>query len=72
MARGNALHFEILGGVSSEFEYFGGQVFEDGGQVDGRFGADARLLSGDCAQVALYTTAGKLKQRLSATGSRKI
>jgi hypothetical protein len=35
MARGDALHLEVLGRVAGEFEYFGGEVFEDGGYVDG-------------------------------------
>ena len=35
MAGGDALDFEILGRVAGEFEDFGGEVFEDGGDVDG-------------------------------------
>lgn len=35
VAGGDALDLEILGGVSGEFEDFGGKVFEDGGDVDG-------------------------------------
>lgn len=37
MARRDSLDLEILGGVSSEFENFGCEVFEDGGDVDGGY-----------------------------------
>jgi hypothetical protein len=60
VARRDALDFEILGRVSGQFEDFGGKVLEDGGEVDGGFGADARLLSRYRAQVALYTAAREL------------
>lgn len=63
VARRDALDFKILSGVACELEHFGGQVFEDGSQVDGGFGADARLLASDGAQVALYATAGELCSR---------
>jgi hypothetical protein len=56
----DALDFEILGGVARQLEDFGGQVFENGRQVNGRLAANARLLAGDGAQVALYATAGEL------------
>lgn len=36
VARGDTLDLEILGGVASEFEDFRGQIFEDGGDIDGR------------------------------------
>lgn len=35
VTRGNALDFEIFGCVTCEFEDFGCEVFEDGGDVDG-------------------------------------
>ena len=35
MTRGNALDFKIFGCVTCEFEDFGCEVFEDGGDVDG-------------------------------------
>jgi hypothetical protein len=60
MARRNALDLEVLGGVACEFENFGCQVFENGGQVDASFGADARLLARDGSEVTLYATAGEL------------
>jgi len=62
----DALDFEILGGVSSQLEYFCGQVFQDGCQVDRCFGADARLLSGDGAQMALYTATWELEIEAAA------
>ena len=35
MTRGYALHFEVFGGVAGQFEDFGCEVFEHGGDVDG-------------------------------------
>ncbi|KAH9872606.1 hypothetical protein J1614_004999 [Plenodomus biglobosus] len=63
MARRDALDLEILGGVACKFEHFGGQVLENGGQVDAGFGADARLLARNGTKVALYATAGELQGR---------
>ena len=60
MARRNTLDFQVLGGITRQLKHFGGQVFKDGGQVDGGFGTNAGLLAGDVAQVALYTTAREL------------
>jgi hypothetical protein len=69
MARRDALDLEVLGGVACEFEDLGGQVFEDGGKVDGSFGADARLLARDGSQVALYATARELFARECVSAS---
>ena len=33
----DTLDFEVLGGVAGEFEDLGGQVFENGGDVDGGY-----------------------------------
>ena len=60
MARCDALDFEVLGGVACELEHFGGQVFENGGQVDAGFGADARLLAREVSEMTLYATAREL------------
>jgi len=60
MTRRDTLDFEILGGVACQLEHLSSQVFQDGSQVDGGFGADARLLASDGSQVALYATAGEL------------
>lgn len=61
VARGDALDLEVLGGIACKLEHFGSKVFEDGSQVDGSFGTDPRLLSGNGSQVTLYATAGELK-----------
>lgn len=37
MARRNSLDLEIFGSVSSKFENFCSEVFEDGGHVDGGY-----------------------------------
>jgi hypothetical protein len=60
MAWRNALDLQILSSIACEFQYFGRQVFENSGQVDGSFGADARLLARDGSEVTLYATARKL------------
>jgi hypothetical protein len=61
VARRDTLDFEILCGIAGEFEYFGGKVFKNGGQVDGSLGANTGLLSGNVAEMTLDTTAGKLQ-----------
>lgn len=63
MAWRDALDLEILGGVTRKLKYFGCQVFENGCQVDAGFSTDARLLSREISEVALYATAGELKRR---------
>jgi hypothetical protein len=72
MTWGDALDFEILGGVACQFEDFGSQVLEYGGEVDGGFGADARLLARNGTKVTLYATTRELSQRhVSASYSRR-
>lgn len=43
VTRGDALDFQVFCGVAGEFEDFCGQIFEDGGDVDGGFGAHAHF-----------------------------
>lgn len=62
MAGRDTLDFEILSGVSSKFEDFGGEVLENGGEIDGGFAADARLLAGDVPEMAFYAAAGELEE----------
>jgi hypothetical protein len=59
----DALDFEVLCGVSGQLEYFGCEVFQDGGHVDGGFGADAHLVLGLRLEETLHTTAGELKRK---------
>jgi hypothetical protein len=61
MARCDAFDFEVLSSVACELEHFGGQVFENGGQVDAGFGADARLLAREVSEMTLYATTGELQ-----------
>lgn len=63
----DALDFEILCCISGKFEDFGREVFENCGEVDGRFGADSGLLARDVAEVTLYATAWKLRVSLLAS-----
>jgi|TARA_R110002003_G_scaffold123_9_gene11160 hypothetical protein len=60
MAWRYALDLKVLCSVACEFEDFGGQVLENGSQVDGGFGADARLLARNGSEVTLYATAREL------------
>jgi hypothetical protein len=60
VSRRDALDLEILGGVSCQFEDFGGQVFQHCCDVDGGFGADAHLVLGLRLEETLHTTAGEL------------
>jgi len=64
MAGSDALDLEILGRVASQFKDFGGEIFEDGSEVDGGFGTDARAVAGYGAEVALYTAAGELDRNV--------
>lgn len=61
MAGCDALDLQVLGGVSSEFEHFGGEVFKDGSDVDGGLGANAHLLLGVVLQETLDATAWELR-----------
>ena len=38
VTRGDALDFEVLGGVACEFQDFGGEILKNGGDVDGGWG----------------------------------
>ena len=64
VTRGDALDVEILGRVAGQLEHLGRQVLEHGGEVDGRLGADAGLVTGDVAEVTFYAAAGELSIRL--------
>lgn len=64
VSRRDALDLEVLGSVAGELEHFGGQVFEDGGDVDGGFGADAHLVLGGALEETLDATAGELVEEM--------
>lgn len=69
MTRCDALDLKVLGSVACQFEYFGGQIFEHGGQVDGSLGANARLLARDGTKVTLYATARELLREGNVSAS---
>jgi hypothetical protein len=60
VSRSNAFDLKILGGISCQFEDFGGQVFQHCCDVDGGFGADAHLVLGLRLEETLHTTTGEL------------
>ena len=57
MAGGDPLHLEILGGVASQLEDLGGEVFQDGGAVDGSGGANTT--SGEASALEMTMDPGK-------------
>jgi hypothetical protein len=64
MTRNNTMFFVVAGSVSCQFQYFGAQVLEHGGQVDGGDSRNAPL--GDTlSQIPVETTDGELN---SGTG----
>jgi hypothetical protein len=60
VARRDAFDLEVLGGVAGQLEHFGGEVLEDGGDVDGGFGANAHLVLRLGFEETLDTAAGEL------------
>ena len=61
MARGDALHLEILGGIACKLKHLGGQVLEDGGAVHGGGGSNATTVEGLLLQDAVHTTNRELE-----------
>lgn len=61
MAGRDTLDLEIFGSVSGQLEDFGGEVLQDGGEVDCCLGSDTSLLTGDVSEMALDTTAWELE-----------
>ena len=48
---------------SCELENFSGEVFEDGGNIDGGLGSNAHLVLGVILQETLDTTARELERK---------
>jgi len=65
VARGNALDFEILGGVSCQLENFSSEILEDGCDVDSGLGTNAHLVLSVVLQETLDTTARELETSLA-------
>ena len=64
----DTLHLEILGGVTGEFEDFGGKVLKDGGRVDGCGSTDTSSCGGSQLQMTMDTTDWELRK---GRGGRK-
>ena len=60
MARGDALHLEILGGIACKLKHLGGQVLEDGGAVDGSGGTNTASVEGPLLEDTVHTANGEL------------
>lgn len=56
----NTLDLQVLAGISSQFQDFGGQVFEDGGRVDSRGSTDTVSLVNRVLEETMDTTYGEL------------
>lgn len=69
MAGCDTLDFEILGCISGKLEDFGGEVLENGSEIDSGLAADARLLAGDVPKMAFYAAAGELEERDEVSAS---
>jgi len=61
MAWGDTLHLQILGGVSCQFQNLSGEVFEDGGGVDGSGGTDTAVGGSTALQETMDTTDWELE-----------
>ena len=60
VTRSYSLHLEVLAGVSSELQHFGGQVLQDRGRVDGRRGTDATVRADSALQEPVDSPNGEL------------
>lgn len=60
VARCNALHFKVLGGIACQLEDFGRQVFENCSRVHGSLSANTDVILGAVLQVTVNTADGKL------------
>ena len=67
VARDDAGALVVLGGVSGELEKFGGEVLEDGGEVDGRPCADAPG-EASATKVPCHAPHGELESGLGTPG----
>ena len=71
MARGDALHLEILGGIACKLKHLGGQVLEDGGAVHSCGGSNTTAIQGLLLQDAVHTTNRELQQRKSERNGKE-
>ncbi|CAM0876344.1 unnamed protein product [Alopecurus aequalis] len=71
MPRDDAALLVVLGGVSGELQQLGGEVLEDGGEVDGGAGADALGVSA-LLEVAADTADGELEPGLDRPRHRLL
>lgn len=62
MSGGDSLDLEVLGGVTSELENLGGEVFKDGSTVDGRGGTDSAVGAHSALQESVDSTDGELQE----------
>jgi hypothetical protein len=68
MAWGDTLHLQILGGVSCQFQNLSGEVFKDGGGVDGSGGTDTAIGGSTAFQETVDTTDWELEACPGRTG----
>ena len=63
----NTLHFQILTGVSGQFQNFGCEVLEDGRSVNSCGGTNTVSVVDRVLQETVHTTDGELKSSLGRT-----
>ena len=69
VARGDSLHLQILGGVTSQLQDLSSQILQDSGTVYGSRSTNTTMTGGAALQVAMNTANGELEP---STGRPKI
>eukprot|EP00656_Telonema_subtile_P049380 TRINITY_DN6126_c0_g1_i4.p1 TRINITY_DN6126_c0_g1~~TRINITY_DN6126_c0_g1_i4.p1 ORF type:complete len:189 (+),score=7.94 TRINITY_DN6126_c0_g1_i4:325-891(+) len=68
MAWCDALHLEVLGGISGQLEHLGGEVLKDGGAVHGSGGSNATVLVDAVLEESVDPSDWELKSSLCRPG----
>lgn len=63
----DTLHLQVFARISSQFQYFCRQVFQNGGRIDGRCRSDTVSLVHGVLQETMHTTYGELKTGLGTS-----
>ena len=72
MTRSDTLHFQILAGVTSKFEYLSREVFEDGGCVNSCGSSNTVTLVNRFFEETVNTTNWELKTSFAGTRLRRL
>ena len=69
MTRGDSLHLEILGSISSQLQNLSSEVFQNGGSVHGSSGSDTSIGSRAALEHPMDTSHGELEASLARAGN---